>query len=87
MDYRTETGQLLTDDRLDQMAKKYEEGNWSGKMGKLVVGRPSLADEDVKSVSFRLPVSKIALIDACAAARGETRSKFIRDVIESELAK
>ena len=85
MKYVTENGTVLTDEKLDEMAKKYEEGTWSGKMGKLVVGRPSLADEDVKSVSFRLPVSKIAMMDARAAAKGETRSEFIREIIEAAL--
>ena len=85
MKYVAENGTVLTDEKLDEMAKKYEEGTWSGKMGKLVVGRPSLADEDVKSVSFRLPVSKIAMMDARAAAKGETRSEFIREIIEAAL--
>ena len=87
MEYKAENGQVLTDELLDEMAKEYEDGTWGGKTGKLVVGRPSLADEDVKSVSFRIPVSKIAVMDARAAARGETRSSFLRDVIEAELAK
>ena len=87
MEYIAENGQVLTDEMLDKMAKRYEDGTWSGKMGKLVVGRPSLADEDVKSISFRLPVSKISIMDARAANRGETRSEFIRSVIETELAK
>jgi len=86
MEYIAENGQVLTEKTLDEMAKKYEDGTWGGKTGKLVVGRPSLADEDVKSVSFRLPISKIAVIDARAAAKGETRSQFIRGVIEAELA-
>jgi len=87
MEFKAENGQILTDKMLDEMAKKYEDGTWGGKMGKLVVGRPSLADEDIKSVSFRLPISKIAVIDSRAAAKGETRSEFIREVIEAELAK
>jgi len=85
MEYTAENGQVLTAEVLDEMAKKYEDGTWGGKMGKLVVGRPSLADEDVKSISFRLPISKIAMIDARAEARGETRSEFLRDLIEDEL--
>ena len=87
MEFVAENGQILTDEMLDEMAKKYEDGTWCGKMGKLVVGRPSLAEEDVKSVSFRLPVSKIAAMDARASAKGETRSEFLRDMVEAELAK
>ena len=87
MDVKAENGQVITDEMLDEMAKKYEDGTWGGKLGKLVVGRPSLADEEVKSVSFRLPVSKIAVMDARAEAKGKTRSEFIRETIESELVK
>ena len=87
MDVKTESGQVITEEMLDEMAKKYEDGTWGGKLGKLVVGRPSLADEEVKSVSFRLPVSKIAVMDARAEAKGKTRSEFIRETIESELVK
>jgi len=87
MDVKAESGQIITDEMFDEMAKKYEDGTWGGKLGKLVVGRPSLADEEVKSVSFRLPVSKIAIMDARAAARGETRSEFLREIIEVELVK
>ena len=85
MEHRAENGQTLTDEMLDQMAQKYEDGTWGGKMGKLALGRPSLAEEEVKSVSFRLPISKIAMIDARAKAKGETRSEFLRDLIEGEL--
>jgi len=87
MDVKAENGQVITNEMLDEMAKKYEDGTWGGKLGKLVVGRPSLADEEVKSVSFRLPVSKIAVMDARAEAKGKTRSEFIRETIESELVK
>lgn len=85
MEYKAENGQVLTEKTLDEMAKKYEDGTWSGRMGKLVVGRPSLAEEEVKSVSFRLPISRIAMIDARAEAKGETRSEFLRGLIEGEL--
>ena len=84
--YITESGLELTDELLDEMAKKYEDGTWTGKLGKIVVGRPSLADEDVKSVSFRLPVSKISIIDSRALAKGITRSEYIREIIEAEIA-
>jgi hypothetical protein len=87
MDFTAENGRIITDEMFDEMAKKYEDGTWGGKLGKLVVGRPSLADEDVKSVSFRLPISKIAMMDARAAAKGKTRSEFLRSMIEEELSK
>ena len=52
-EYKAENGQDLNDKTLDEMAKKYEDGSWGGRMGKLVVGRPSLSDEDRAKESAR----------------------------------
>ena len=86
MDFIAENGNILTDEMLDKMAARHESGDWSqAKIGKVITGRPSIADEEVRSVVFRLPVSKIAAIDACAAEQGETRSQYLRNVIDAAL--
>jgi predicted transcriptional regulator len=51
----------------------------------LITGRPSIADEEVKPVTFRLPVSKIAALDRLAASHDETRSEFLRDAVDKVL--
>ncbi len=83
---KSENGQILTDDVLERMAERHLSGDWSeAKIGKPVIGRPSIADEEVKTVVFRLPVSTIAAIDKYAAEKGETRSQFLRNAVDSAL--
>jgi len=84
--FTAENGQVITDEMFDKMAERHLSGDWDkSRIGKVVVGRPSIADEEVKTVIFRLPVSKISAIDACAAERGETRSQFLRNAVDSAL--
>ena len=81
-----ENGQPITDEMLDEMAERHLSGDWSkARIGKVVIGRPSIADEEVRSVVFRLPVSKIAAIDTYAAELGETRSQFLRSAVDAAL--
>jgi hypothetical protein len=83
---KSENGQAFTDEMLDRMAERHLSGDWSkAKIGKVVVGRPSISDEEVKTVVFRLPVSTIAAIDKYAAEKGETRSQFLRNAVDSAL--
>lgn len=50
-----------------------------------VSGRPRVYDEDMETVSFRLPKSRIFAIGAVAESRGESRSEFIREAIDAAL--
>lgn len=84
MEYRTESGELITDAMLDAMAEEYENGSWSGH-GKVALGRPRIYDEDMETVSFRIPKSRIAAVEAVAKRRGETKSEFFREAIDMAL--
>ena len=85
-DFIAENGQVIADEMLDKMAERHLSGDWSkAQIGKTVMGRPSIADEEVKTVVFRLPVSKIDAIDAFAAEKGETRSQFLRNAVDASL--
>jgi hypothetical protein len=83
--YVTASGRVLTDADFDEMAKEYEDGTWEGTLGKVVYGRPRISDEDARSVSFKLPLSRIAAIDRVAAKAGKTRSEFLRDAVDQAL--
>lgn len=83
---KTKSGKPVTDEMLDGWAEAFERGEWP-KGRTVVLGRPSLAPEEVKPVTFKLPVSIIAEIDAKAAGCGETRSEFIRSIINKEFSK
>lgn len=84
MEFRDDDGKVITDSRFDEMAKEYEEGTWSG-LGEVTMGRPKMYDEDLETVSFRLPKSRIAAVEAVAKKRGMSKSEFYRRAIDREL--
>lgn len=84
MEHRADDGTVLTDEMLDKMAEEYEKGTWHGH-GEVVMGRPKLYDEDMETVSFRLPRSRIRAVEAAAKQRGESKSDFFRKAIDREL--
>ena len=83
---KTKTGKPVTDKMLDDWADAFERGEWPE--GKTIIrGRPSLSKEDVKPVTFKLPVSEIERIDEMAAGFGESRSEFLRSMVDRELTR
>ena len=84
MEYIAENGVRLTDEVLDSMAAEYEDETWSGH-GEVVRGRSRIFDEDMETVSFRIPKSRIAAIEAVAKKRGASKSEFFRDAIDQAL--
>ena len=84
MEVVAENGRVITDDDFDKMAEEYENGTWSGH-GEITLGRPKLYEEDLETVSFRLPRSRIAAVEAVARRRGETKSEFFREAIDKAL--
>lgn len=74
----------MTDEMWDALAREYEDGTWSG-VGAITPGRPKLYDEDMETVSFRLPRSRIAAIEAVTARRGESKSEFYRKAVDRQL--
>ncbi len=84
MDFRDKNGNIITDDQFDAMAEEYENGTWSG-IGEVTMGRPKLYDEDLETVSFRLPKSRIAAVEAVAKRRGESKSDFYREAVDRAL--
>jgi len=76
----------VTEEQLEQEAQEYEKGTWDGRLGKIIMGRPSIADEEVKPVTFRLPLSKIQELDRKASQKGYTRSEGLREAVEEYLS-
>jgi len=85
MSITTDTGVVLTDDMLDKMAEEYESGTWEGRLGKVSVGRPPLSNEEMVSITFKVPKSRAVSIESKAKERGETRSQYLRDVVDRAL--
>ena len=84
MDINKKNQADMTDEMWDLLAKEYEDGTWSG-VGEITPGRPKLYDEDMETVSFRLPRSRIAAIEAVTARRGESKSEFYRKAVDRQL--
>ena len=77
----------MSAEELDAYAEQFESGTWdASRLGKVTMGRPSLADEEVRPVTIRLPVSRIAAVDRLAASNGRTRSAEIRSVLDAWVA-
>lgn len=86
MTMTTKAGAPVTDAMLDEWADAFERGDWpEGET--VLVGRPRLAAEEAKQVTFRLPLSKIAALDRKADKCGETRSAVLRTAVDEYLAK
>ena len=84
MGYIAMNGEVVTDELLDSMAAEYEDGTWAGH-GEVTRGRPRIYDEDMETVSFRIPKSRIPAIEAVARKRGESKSDFFRNAIDQAL--
>lgn len=84
VEFKTANGEVLTDAMLDEMAKDYEEGTWTS-TGKVTMGRPKLYEEDMETVSFRIPHSRIVAIEALTKRLGMSKSDFYRRAIDREL--
>ena len=84
MGFEADNGTVLTDEMLDKRAEEYEDGTWSGH-GEVAMGRPRLYDEDMGTVSVRLPCSRIRAVEAAAKRQGESKSDFFRRAIDREL--
>lgn len=85
MEFTKKDGTPITDDMLDAMAAEYENGTWSGH-GEITMGRPKLYDEDMETVSFRIPRSRIVAVEAVTKRNGMSKSEFYRRAIDKELA-
>ncbi|BDR52276.1 hypothetical protein KIM372_01830 [Bombiscardovia nodaiensis] len=75
----------VDDQMLDSMAAEYETGTWKGTVGPIRAGRPHISDEDLTTISVRLPQSLLQTIDNKARLKKENRSQFLRDTLSRAL--
>lgn len=76
----------VTDAELDEWARPFEDGTWDGVVTDVRMGRPKLFDEDMQTVSFRLPLSRQEAVEAACKERGMSKSEFFRQAIDRFLA-
>ena len=85
MKFKTASGRELSDADFDAMAVEYEAGTWTEPVGNASPGRPKLYEEDMETVSFRLPRSRVDAVEAAAKRRGISKSESYRRAIDREL--
>ena len=75
----------VTEEQLDAWAKEYEDGSWKGHLGEITPGRPKLYSEDLETISFRLPKSRVKAIEVVIKKTGGSRSEFLREAVDMAL--
>jgi len=76
----------VTGSRLDEWAAEYENASWDKmSFGQIVQGRPRLSNEDLKPITVKIPVSRVAAIQHIISKNGVSRSEFLRQAIDNEI--
>lgn len=89
MEYEMKGGYRLTDEDFDKLGEACEQGDYPGTPGEWVVrpqGRPSLCDEELVTIAFKVPLSERSALDSKASSEGKSRSEYLRGLIEEDLA-
>ena len=83
----TKSGNILSDEMVDQMAEACERGDYPGiPTGEVTIGRPLLFGEELRPVTFKETARKIAAIDCRAASLDMSRSDYLRHLVDEDLA-
>lgn len=88
MDYKLKGGVTLNDADFERMSDEAVAGRYPGEPGMWIVrpqGRPAISDEELVSVTIKLPRSQRDALDQKAASLNETRSQFVRKTLNKEL--
>ena len=82
-----EGGVEVTDQLVEELAELWENGNPPGEPGPFVAGpgRPPLYQDELKTITVKLPASVIAVIDSKAHALGESRSQYVRKTLMADI--
>lgn len=88
-EYILKGGATLTDDQIEELARKAEQDDYPGSPGAWIIrpqGRPTQFAEDLVTVTLRVPASMRDALDQKARAEGKTRSQFLRQAIAQAIA-
>ena len=85
--YRTPEGRVLTEKDFDALAEKADTGdygdNWTVVRPQ---GRPRLSESKPKNVSVLFTQEQLDAITKQLATTGETRSQYLRRLVQQDLA-
>jgi hypothetical protein len=77
----------VTNEQIETWAAECELGIYPGKSsGKIINGRSFLSGEELKPVTFKETKQKIAAIDRKAASLGQSRSDYLRHLVDKDLS-
>ena len=85
-DKRLEEKYGVTAEQISEWSTAAEQGEYPGKPGRTTAGRPLMFGEELLPVTFKEPRKKIAAIDARARSQGMSRSDYLRDLVNKDLA-
>lgn len=88
MEYKMKGGIVLTDEDFERMSDQAARGDYPGTPGKWVMrpqGRPRISEEELVTITFKVPRSIRAEVDSMASARGVSRSDFMRAAVDAAL--
>ena len=89
VEYKTKSGYVLTDEMLEDLGDAISRGEYPGNTGRVIVapvGRPPLyPNDELVTVAFKIPRSFRDKLDTEAKKKSESRSKFLREVLNKAL--
>lgn len=85
MGIKTKSGIELSNEDLENIAEMFERGEWPEGESGVVVGRPLKLGEELRSVTFRVPVRKVDEIDKRASELNMSRSDYLRRLVDEDL--
>ena len=85
-DYKLDNGYILTEEEIEREADMWENDTWEGRLVNLRIGRPPISSEELGSVTFKAPKSRIAAMEKRAKDQGMSKSQFMRMAMEKALA-
>ena len=86
MEHKLANGEVLTDEDIERECEEYEAGTWSGGLKNLRIGRPRYSDEELETVTFKAPKSKVEAMQQMAKEQGISKSEFMRRAMEKAIA-
>ena len=89
MDKATELEQKygVTAEQIATWSEECERGELPGEpVGDVVMGRPLLFGEELKSVGYKDTPAVIEAMDRKAKSQNKTRSEYLRDLVRRDLA-
>ena len=86
MEYKLASGRVVTDEDMEREARMWEDDTWEGGFTDIRIGRPRLAEEELGTVVFKAPLSRIAAMEQKAKEQGVSKSEFMRDAMEKAIA-